>query len=141
MENYKTSDADLDILDEEYGILENLTAMEEHFFRTAEKTDNSDFGIMANEVAKIRKGLQVQIWPFSKSDGENWCNGKHLPCTSMRFMEAAAKHFRNNDSEKGMQRLHWAKDVKDLWFVLRKIGENKNGTEGKSEKEPEKIQG
>jgi len=67
----------------------NLISLEEHFFFTAEKTDNPEYFDLLVETREIRKKLLARL--IDKHEGETWCVSKHLLATTMRLMEVGTK--------------------------------------------------
>ncbi|MBI2661046.1 hypothetical protein HYX09_02125, partial [Candidatus Woesearchaeota archaeon] len=61
----------------------NLISLEEHFYFTAMKTNNSEYLNMLNAVREMRKSLLKKIVTSPK--GEEWCISKHLLASSMRL--------------------------------------------------------
>lgn len=84
-----SSDEDLSI-----GIM-NLISMEEHFFFTYNKTKDSKYLDLLNEVREMRKSALKQI--IKDYEGEVWCISKHLLAASMRFMEVGTKALTKGD--------------------------------------------
>ena len=69
----------------------NLIAIEEHMFFTANKTGDSKYYDMLDEVRQLRKGLMKKI--VKENEGELWCTSKHLLSASMRLMEVGTKYL------------------------------------------------
>lgn len=84
-----SSDEDLSI-----GIM-NLISMEEHFFFTYNKTKDSKYLDLLNEVREMRKSALKRI--IKDYEGEAWCISKHLLAASMRFMEVGTKALTKGD--------------------------------------------
>lgn len=84
-----SSDEDLSI-----GIM-NLISMEEHFFFTYNKTKDSKYLDLLNEIREIRKSALKRI--IKDYEGEVWCISKHLLAASMRFMEVGTKALTKGD--------------------------------------------
>jgi hypothetical protein len=86
-----SSDEDLSI-----GIM-NLISMEEHFFFTYNKTKDSKYLDLLNEVREMRKSALKRI--IKDYEGEAWCISKHLLAASMRFMEVGTKALTKGDKK------------------------------------------
>jgi hypothetical protein len=69
----------------------NLIAIEEHMFFTANKTGDSKYYDMLDEVRQLRKELMKKI--VKENEGELWCTSKHLLSASMRLMEVGTKYL------------------------------------------------
>jgi len=86
-----SSDEDLSI-----GVM-NLISIEEHFFFTYNKTGNSKYLDLLNEVREMRKVLLKRI--IKDYEGEVWCISKHLLSASMRLMEVGTKALTKGDKK------------------------------------------
>lgn len=86
-----SSDEDLSI-----GIM-NLISIEEHLFFTYNKTKNSKYLDVLNEVREMRKDLLKRI--IKDYEGEVWCISKHLLAASMRVMEVGTKALTKGDKQ------------------------------------------
>lgn len=84
-----SSDEDLSIA------VMNLISIEEHFFFTYNKTKNTKYLDLLNEVREMRKGLLKRI--IKDYEGEVWCISKHLLAGSMRLMEVGTKSLTKGD--------------------------------------------
>jgi hypothetical protein len=73
----------------------NLISMEEHFFFTYNKTKDTKYLDLLNEVREMRKSALKRI--IKDYEGEVWCISKHLLAASMRFMEVGTKALTNGD--------------------------------------------
>ena len=73
----------------------NLISMEEHFFFTYNKTKDSKYLDLLNEIREIRKSALKRI--IKDCEGEVWCISKHLLAASMRFMEVGTKELTKGD--------------------------------------------
>jgi len=80
-----SSDQDLSIA------IMNLVSIEEHFFFTGAKTENTKYYDLLQEVREMRKELLKKI--IKNPEGENWCISKHLLAASMRLMEVGTKQM------------------------------------------------
>lgn len=87
-----SSDEDLSIA------IMNLISIEEHFFFTAQKTENDKYFDLLREAREMRKELLKKI--VTDYEGEVWCISKHLLAASMRLMEVGTKQLgRGNKKE------------------------------------------
>ncbi len=84
-----SSDEDLSIA------IMNLISMEEHFFFSYGKTNDSKYLDLLYEVREMRKDALKRI--IKDYQGEEWCISKHLLATSMRFMEVGTKALTKGD--------------------------------------------
>lgn len=84
-----SSDEDLSIA------IMNLISMEEHFFFTYNKTKDTKYLDLLNEIREIRKSALKRI--IKDYEGEVWCISKHLLAASMRFMEVGTKALTKGD--------------------------------------------
>ena len=80
-----SSDQDLSIA------IMNLLSIEEHFFFSGAKTENTQYYDLLKEVREIRKDLLGKIVKDSPNGSEKWCISKHLLAGSMRLMEVGTK--------------------------------------------------
>jgi len=80
-----SSDQDLSIA------VMNLISIEEHFFFSGAKTDNTDYYDMIKDVREMRKELMQKL--IKEYEGEVWCISKHLLAASMRLMEVGTKEM------------------------------------------------
>ena len=80
-----SSDQDLSIA------IMNLVSIEEHFFFSGAKTENTEYYDMIKDVREMRKELLKKI--IKEYDGEVWCISKHLLAASMRLMEVGTKQL------------------------------------------------
>jgi len=80
-----SSDQDLSIA------IMNLVSIEEHFFFSGGKTENTQYYDMIKDVREMRKELLKKI--IKEYDGEVWCISKHLLAASMRLMEVGTKQM------------------------------------------------
>jgi len=86
-----SSDEDLSIA------IMNLISMEEHFFFTYNKTKDTKYLDLLNEVREMRKSTLKRI--IKDYEGEVWCISKHLLAASMRFMEVGTKSLTKGDKK------------------------------------------
>jgi rhamnogalacturonyl hydrolase YesR len=84
-----SSDEDLSIA------IMNLISMEEHFFFTYNKTKDTKYLDLLNEIREMRKSALKRI--IKDYEGEVWCISKHLLAGSMRFMEVGTKALTKGD--------------------------------------------
>src|SRR3990170_1104845 len=76
----------------------NLIAIEEHLFYTFNKTKDSKYLDLLNEIRKMRTELMKEI--IKDYEGEVWCISKHLLAASMRVMEVGTKELKKGDKQK-----------------------------------------
>ncbi len=76
----------------------NLISIEEHLFYTAQKTKNTKYLDLLNEVRAMRIDLLKDI--IKDYEGEIWCISKHLLAASMRLMEVGTKELKKGGKEK-----------------------------------------
>jgi hypothetical protein len=86
-----SSDEDLSIA------IMNLISMEEHFFFTYNKTKDTKYLDLLNEIREMRKSALKKI--IKDYEGEVWCISKHLLAASMRFMEVGTKALTKGDKK------------------------------------------
>lgn len=86
-----SSDEDLSIA------IMNLISMEEHFFFTYNKTKDTKYLDLLNEIREMRKSALKRI--IKDYEGEVWCISKHLLAGSMRFMEVGTKALTKGDKK------------------------------------------
>lgn len=67
----------------------NLISLEEHFYFTAEKTENNGYFDLLNQTREIRKQLMAKM--IDRHEGETWCIAKHLLAATMRMIEVGTK--------------------------------------------------
>lgn len=114
-----SSDEDLSIA------IMNLISIEEHFFFTAEKTDNPKYFDLLNEVREMRKELLKKI--IKEYEGEVWCISKHLLAASMRLMEVGTKQLGRGNRKEAEEMFDKAFDLYSLfWAVNFKIVDTKD---------------
>lgn len=94
----------------------NLVSIEEHFFFTAQKTGESKYLNLLNEVRSIRKDMLKKI--ISKSEGEVWCISKHLLAASMRLMEVGTKTLGQGNQKEAREFFEKAYDLYSLFWGL-----------------------
>jgi hypothetical protein len=96
-------DQDIDLSageDLSIGIM-NLISIEEHLFYTSQKTGNSSYLDLLNEVRKMRTELMREI--IKDYEGEVWCISKHLLAASMRVMEVGTKELKKGNKTKAQE--------------------------------------
>lgn len=76
----------------------NLISIEEHLFYTSQKTNNSKYLDLLNEVRLMRTGLMKEL--IKDYEGEVWCISKHLLAASMRLMEVGTKELKKGNKKK-----------------------------------------
>ena len=125
IEQVKKGDIDLS-RDEDLSIaLMNLISLEEHFYFTAMKTNNSKYLEMLNSVRELRKRLLKKI--VTNPKGEEWCISKHLLAASMRLIEVGTKEFAKDNKEESGIYFKSAFELYSVFFAINmKIIETKN---------------
>jgi len=76
----------------------NLISIEEHLFYTFNKTKDSKYLDLLNEIRKMRTELLREI--IKDYEGEVWCISKHLLAASMRVMEVGTKELKKGNKDK-----------------------------------------
>src|SRR3989344_862867 len=96
--------------------LMNLISLEEHFYFTAMKTDNSSYLGMLNSVRSLRKNLLKRFVKDAK--GEEWCISKHLLAASMRLMEVGTKELGTGNEKEATFYFKEAFELYSLFFAI-----------------------
>lgn len=120
----------------------NLVSLEEHFFFSANKTDNDNYYNLLNEAREMRKLLMKEI--VKEPDGEEWCISKHLLAASMRLSEVGTKYLGKGKKDEAKEMFKKAYNLYSLFWGInlkaidvgdvKKINEqalNKHDTEKK----------
>jgi len=103
--------------DEDLSIaLMNLISLEEHFYFTAMKTDDSKYLDMLSSVRELRKDLLKKIVVDPK--GEEWCISKHLLASSMRLVEVGTKELSKGNKKEANIFFKSAFDLYSLFFAI-----------------------
>lgn len=76
----------------------NLISIEEHLFYTSQKTKDSKYLDLLNEIRLMRTELMREI--IKDYEGEVWCISKHLLAASMRIMEVGTKELKKKNKKK-----------------------------------------
>jgi len=105
-----SSDEDLSIA------IMNLISMEEHFFFTYNKTKDSQYLDLLNEVREMRKSALKRI--IKDYEGEVWCISKHLLAASMRFMEVGTKSLTKGDKKEAAEFFQKSYQLYSLFWGL-----------------------
>lgn len=105
-----SSDEDLSIA------VMNLISIEEHFFFTGQKTGNSDYYKMLEQIREMRKDLLKKL--IKQYEGEVWCISKHLLAASMRLMEVGTKHLTRQEYPEAEAMFDKAYDLYTLFWGL-----------------------
>lgn len=87
----------------------NLVSIEEHLFFTSQKTGNSKYLDLLNEVRLMRTELLKKI--IKDYEGEVWCISKHLLAASMRMIEVGTKELKKGNKKE-------AQDLFDKGYKL-----------------------
>lgn len=114
----------------------NLISIEEHLFFSGNKTGETKYFDLLNEVRKMRVELLREI--IKEYNGEVWCISKHLLAASMRLMEVGTKALKNGDKEKARELFGKSYNLYNLFWGLNlgvvKPGDMKKAPEEKKEK-------
>ena len=105
-----SSDQDLSIA------IMNLVSIEEHFFFTGAKLDETEYYDLIKDVREIRKKLLKKI--IKEYEGEVWCISKHLLAASMRLMEVGTKQLGMNKKEEAYDLFNQAYKLYSLFWGL-----------------------
>jgi hypothetical protein len=104
----------------------NLVSIEEHFFFTAEKTEDKKYYDLLAGVREIRKSLLKKLIS-DKAEGEVWCISKHLLASSMRVMEVGTKELGRGHKKEAYEFFEKAYELYSLfWGVNLKAIPTKN---------------
>jgi hypothetical protein len=106
-----TSDEDLSLA------IMNLISLEEHFFFTGAKTEQTSYYDLSSEVREVRKSLMKKLLP--ENEGETWCAVKHLLATSMRLIEVGQKLRRAGDTAQADEMFSQAYKVYSIFWGVR----------------------
>lgn len=108
-----SSDQDLSIA------LMNLISLEEHFFFSGGKTQQTGFYDLINTVRDMRKELMQRIVKKSTAEtGEVWCISKHLLAASMRLLEVGTKALSAGKKEDAYNLFNKAYDLYSLFWGI-----------------------
>lgn len=94
----------------------NLISIEEHFFFTAEKTENPKYFDLLKEVREMRKDLLKKI--IKEYEGEVWCISKHLLAASMRLMEVGTKELGRGKKKEAQELFDKAYNLYSLFWGI-----------------------
>jgi len=95
----------------------NLVSIEEHFFFTAEKTENKKYYDLLASVREIRKSLLKKLID-EKVEGEVWCISKHLLASSMRIMEVGTKMLGHGKKKEAYELFEKAYELYSLFWAI-----------------------
>jgi len=90
-----SSDEDLSLA------LMNLISLEEHFFFSGAKSNQTKYYDFLNEIREMRKKLMAKI--EKNPTAEEHCILKHLLAASMRLMEVGTKKLSENKKEEAYE--------------------------------------
>lgn len=105
-----SSDQDLSIA------IMNLISIEEHLFFSYGKTKDSSYLDLLTEVREMRKSALKRI--IKDYEGEEWCIGKHLLASSMRFMEVGTKALTKEDQKEAKNMFDKAYQLYSLFWGM-----------------------
>jgi hypothetical protein len=94
----------------------NLISIEEHLFFTYNKTKDSKFIDLLDEVRRMRTELMKEI--IKEYQGEVWCISKHLLAASMRIMEVGTKELKKGDKKKASSLFEKSYQLYSLFWGL-----------------------
>jgi hypothetical protein len=94
----------------------NLISIEEHLFFTFNKTKDTKFIDLLDEVRRMRTELLKEIIKDYK--GEVWCISKHLLAASMRIMEVGTKELKKNNQDKAKSLFEKSYQLYSLFWGL-----------------------
>lgn len=95
----------------------NLISLEEHFYFTAERTNNNEYFDLLNQTREMRKKLLAKL--IDKHEGETWCVTKHLLAATMRLMEVGTKLHSSGKKEEAQDMFRKAYEIYSLFWALR----------------------
>jgi len=107
-----SSDQDLSIA------IMNLVSIEEHFFFSGGKTNNTQYYDLIKEVREMRKDLLKKIVKDSPDGSEKWCISKHLLAGSMRLMEVGTKMMGQDKKQEAYNLFNKAYSLYSLFWGL-----------------------
>ncbi|MFA7254284.1 MAG: hypothetical protein WC107_07105 [Patescibacteria group bacterium] len=120
----------------------NLISIEEHFFFTAQKTNEDKYLDLLKETREMRKSLMKNM--IKDYEGEVWCISKHLLSGSMRLMEVGTKLLGRGHTKEAKEMFEKSYNLYSLFWGLNlkaidvdqidKIKENQLDKEDKSQK-------
>lgn len=135
-----TGELDLSMEEDLSIAIMNLVSLEEHFYFTAEKTENNEYFDLLNQTREIRKQLLAKM--INKHEGETWCIAKHLLAATMRMMEVGTKLQSSGKKEESRDMFKKAYEIYSLFWALRlkliniadvkKVGDNQLNVHDKS---------
>lgn len=112
-----TGELDLSMEEDLSIAIMNLISLEEHFYFTAEKTNNDHYFDLLNQTREIRKQLLAKM--IDVHEGETWCIAKHLLAATMRMMEVGTKFQSTGKKEESRDMFKKAYEVYSLFWALR----------------------
>jgi hypothetical protein len=101
----------------------NLVSIEEHLFFTHQKTNDSKYLDLLNEVRIMRTSLLREI--IKDYEGEVWCISKHLLAAAMRLMEVGTKELKKGENKKAEDLFAKSYKLYSLFWALN-LSNNKN---------------
>lgn len=105
--------------DEDLSIaLMNLISIEEHFFFSGAKTQNSKYFDLLDQTRQIRKELLAKLVKDVEPGSEIWCISKHLLAASMRLIEVGTKYYQEGKKEEAEDLFFKAYQLWSLFFAL-----------------------
>lgn len=95
----------------------NLIGIEEHLHFTGQKTGNTSYYDLLQEVRTMRTDLMKRLLP--KTEGETWCISKHLLSASMRSMEVGTKLQTQGRGEDAQALFKSSYDLFNMFLALK----------------------
>ncbi len=112
-----TGELDLSMEEDLVIAIMNLISLEEHFFFTAEKTNDTGYFDLLGQTREIRKQLLAKI--IDQHEGETWCIAKHLLASTMRLIEVGTKLQSSGKKEESQDMYKKAYEIFSLFWALR----------------------
>src|SRR3970282_2241059 len=110
----------------------NLISIEEHLFYTFNKTKDSKYLDLLNEIRAMRTELMKEI--IKDYEGEVWCISKHLLAASMRIMEVGTKELKKGNKDKAWDLFQKSYNLYSLFWGINVGMNNKAPKSGQDQK-------
>jgi hypothetical protein len=123
---------DIPFFEDLFFAMMNIEAAEEHLEFAAARTGKQVYLEFANEISKIRAEFCPMI--ETNKDCEIHCLSKHLKLSFKRLEESGVKFARLGDFDKAMKLLKSVADVFEVYWLIQKMGGNKDGGKGTTKK-------
>lgn len=95
----------------------NLISLEEHYFFSGAKTNNTAYYDMLHDIREMRKKLLARL--MDKNEAESWCISKHLLATTMRLMEVGTKLQTDGKKDEAKEMFAHAFKIYSYFWALR----------------------